>query len=68
MLLEDIRYNAYLKEQCIFAMTLGILYTQDEQRLDALPTDSPRQLNIIGHDSNPLGVDCAQISILKEAN
>ena len=38
------------------------------QCLSPLATDSPGQLDILGHDGNPLGMDGAQVGILKEGN
>ena len=34
----------------------------------ALTANSPRQLNILGHDGNPLGVNGAQIRVFEEAD
>ena len=36
--------------------------------LSTFSTDTTRQLNIFGHDGNPLGVDCTQIGVLKQTN
>jgi hypothetical protein len=36
--------------------------------LSALATDPPGQLDVLGHDGDPLGVDGAQVGVLKEAN
>ena len=34
----------------------------------AFTANSPRQLNILGHDGNPLGMNGAQIRVFEEAN
>jgi histone H3 len=36
--------------------------------LRALSTDTTGELNILGHDGDTLGVDSAQVGVLKEAN
>ena len=36
--------------------------------LGTLATDPPGQLDVLGHDGDPLGVDGAQVGVLKEAN
>ena len=36
--------------------------------LSPLATDPPGQLDILGHDGDPLGVDGAQVGVLKEAD
>ena len=36
--------------------------------LSTLATDPPGQLDVLGHDGNPLGMDGAQVGVLKEAN
>ena len=33
-----------------------------------LATDPPGQLDVLGHDGDPLGVDGAEVGVLKEAN
>ena len=38
------------------------------QYLSPLPTDSPGQLDILGHDGNPLGVDGAQVGVFKQSH
>ena len=39
-----------------------------KKRLSPLATDPPGQLDILGHDSHPLGVDGAQVGVLEQAN
>merc|ERR1719341_2519108 len=34
--------------------------------LSPLPTDPPGELDVLGHDGNPLGVDGAQVGVLEE--
>jgi hypothetical protein len=36
--------------------------------LSTLATDPPGQLDVLGHDGDPLGVDGAEVGVLKEAN
>ena len=36
--------------------------------LSALSADSPGQLDVLGHDGHPLGVDGAQVGVLKETD
>jgi len=36
--------------------------------LSTLATDPPGQLDVLGHDGDPLGVDGAQVGVLKQAN
>ena len=36
--------------------------------LGSLATDAAGQLNVLGHDGNPLGVDGAQVSVLEESH
>ena len=37
-------------------------------KLGPLPTDPPGQLNVLGHDGHPLGVDGAEVGVLKETH
>lgn len=45
------------EEECSFGVALG-----------TLPTDPSGQLNVLGHDGHPLGMDGAKVGVLKEAN
>jgi hypothetical protein len=36
--------------------------------LSPLSADPPRELDILGHDGDPLGVDGAQVGVLEETN
>ena len=36
--------------------------------LCSFPTDPPCQLNVFGHDGNPLSMDGAEVSVLKQTN
>jgi len=38
------------------------------RRLGALPADAARQLDVLGHNRHALGVDGAQVAVLKEAD
>ena len=37
-------------------------------RLSPLAADPPGQLDVLGHDGDPLGVDGAQVGVLEEAD
>eukprot|EP00955_Chlamydomonas_euryale_P102795 365444-Chlamydomonas_euryale.AAC.6 len=37
-------------------------------RLRALATDAARQLDVLGHDGDALGVDCRQVGVLEQTN
>ena len=39
-----------------------------KSNLRPLAADSPGQLDVLGHDGDPLGVDGAQVGVLKETN
>lgn len=39
-----------------------------EEHLSALPTDTARQLDVFGHDGDTLGVDGAEIGVLKQTH
>ena len=39
-----------------------------ELRLGPLATDPPSQLDILGHDGHPLGMDGAEVGVLKETH
>ena len=39
-----------------------------EEELSPLSTDPPGQLDVPGHDGDPLGVDGAQVGVLKQSN
>ena len=36
--------------------------------LGSFTADPPSQLDVLGHDSNPLGMDGAEVGVLKESN
>ena len=38
------------------------------QSLSPLPADAAGQLDVLGHDGDPLGVDGAQVGVLEQAN
>ena len=46
----------------------GFFEKVQKEDLSPLATDSPGQLNILGHDGDPLGVDGAQVGVLKESH
>ena len=42
--------------------------TRERTRLSALATNATRQLHVLGHDRDALGVNGAQVRVLKEAD
>ena len=40
----------------------------DVENLSSLSTDPPGELDVLGHDGDPLGVDGAQVGVLKQTN
>ena len=38
----------------------------DTNRLRAFTTNAAGQLNVLGHDGDTLGMDCAQVGVLEE--
>ena len=41
---------------------------REEEDLSPLATDAPGQLDVLGHDGDPLGVDGAQVGVLKQTD
>ena len=41
---------------------------REEEDLSPLATDAPGQLDVLGHDGDPLGVDSTDIRVLEQAN
>ena len=50
-----------MKKADWFCLTLGKI-------LSTLAADPPGQLDVLGHDGHPLGVDGAEVGVLKEAD
>ena len=44
------------------------LFWVEVRELSSLSTDPPGQLDVPGHDGDPLGVDGAQVGVLKQSN
>ena len=38
------------------------------KRLSSFSTNPPCELDVLGHDGNPLGMDGAEVGVLKETN
>ena len=38
------------------------------EELGTLSTDTASKLDVLGHDGDPLGVDCAQVGVLEETH
>ena len=64
------RIGIYLFVEICCGLEKGRLVVEQEKMrgLSALATDPPGQLDVLGHDGDPLGVDGAQVGVLKEAN
>jgi len=45
-----------------------LLYPREGRCLGTLATDTPSQLDVLGHDGHTLGVDCAQVGVLEETD
>jgi hypothetical protein len=46
----------------------GVFYWSLGQVLSSFTTDSPRQLDVFGHNSHSLGVDSTQVGVFKQTN
>ena len=44
------------------------LFWVEVRELSSFSTDPPGQLDVPGHDGDPLGVDGAQVGVLKQSN
>ena len=44
------------------------LFWVEGRELSSLSTDPPGQLDVLGHDGDPLGVDGAEVGVLKETH
>ena len=44
------------------------MFWVEVRELSSLSTDPPGQLDVPGHDGDPLGVDGAQVGVLKQSN
>ena len=44
------------------------MFWVEGRELSSLSTDPPGQLDVPGHDGDPLGVDGAQVGVLKQSN
>jgi hypothetical protein len=52
----------------IFLAACGLALKAPKGSLRALATDTARQLDILGHDGDALGMDGAQVGVLEQAN
>ncbi|GMN43652.1 hypothetical protein TIFTF001_012855 [Ficus carica] len=43
-------------------------YTEKALNLSTFTSDTPRELNVLGHDSDSLGVNGAEVSVLKKTD
>ena len=43
-----------------------MLYVRSPYALVEIPADAPRELHVLGHDGDTLGVDGAQVGVLKQ--
>ena len=46
----------------------GCFKVDFKAKLSSLSTDPPGELDVLRHDGDPLGVDCAQVGVLEESN
>ena len=46
----------------------GCFWVDVKAKLSSLSTDPPGELDVLGHDGDPLGVDGAQVGVLKQTN
>ena len=44
------------------------LFGVEARHLSTLSTDAPGELDVLGHDGHPLGMDGAKVGVLKETN
>ena len=45
-----------------------VVWFEARRKLGPLSTDSPGQLDVLGHDGDPLGVDGAEVGVFEEPN
>ena len=53
-----------LKKAVLYYSGILVLFSE----LSSLSTDPPGELDVLGHDGDPLGVDGAQVGVLKQTN
>jgi hypothetical protein len=46
----------------------GLFRSSKEASLSTLATDASSKLDVLWHDSDSLGVNCAQVAVLEQAN
>ena len=69
LLLEEANLQVNLNSNYIVGSKKSRLYRWAKSiTLGTFSTDSPGELNILGHDGNSLCVDSAQVGVLKETN
>ena len=52
--------------ECFGGLEKDRLFWVEGRELSSLSTDPPGQLDVPGHDGDPLGVDGAQVGVLEE--
>ena len=50
------------------AFRKAVLYEKFRSYLSSLATNPPCQLDVLGHDGDPLGVDGTQVGVLKKTD
>ena len=60
-----VKYGWFLKEPVVFSSNGPIVVVE---KLSSLSTDPPGELDVLGHDGDPLGVDGAQVGVLEESD
>ena len=57
-----------IKTSLVAFKKAGCFRVEIKAKLCSLSTDPPGELDVLGHDGDPLGVDGAQVGVLKEAD
>ena len=75
---ETRKRNIFIKQKSGFlvigywvALKRAVFYKVGRQpvsNLSSFTSDPPSQLNVFGHDGDPLGVDSAQVGVFKETD
>ena len=67
--LYSLVYKVLALKRAEFGCSAGCLPNQRKARcLSTLTTDPAGKLDVLGHDGDTLGVDGAQVGVLKESN
>ena len=66
-------WQLFISETCyssegLFQLHYMHKHVAGARGLSSFPTDPPSQLDVLGHDGDPLGMDGAEVSVLKESH